>query len=152
MKNLKQNLTAVVVLGVLVFSLGILVFRQTRDAKSKDIYQRRARYVAAHKADAEERKQLERHKQDSNFYMVDQTKAWYVARSFVEDRLRAPGTAKWPCCAKDFTTYLGNRRYEIVSYVDAQNGFGALIRTRFRCIVDNDFGDQWGLESLTFYE
>lgn len=35
--------------------------------------------------------------------------------------------------AQDHTTVLGNARYRVQSYVDAQNGLGALVRSDYDC-------------------
>jgi len=76
-------------------------------------------------------------------YHVDKLGAWVAAQQFVLDRLKAPRTAKWPWASTDeLVTYLGNREYLINAYVDAQNSFGALIRTYFTCRVRDD-GDRW---------
>jgi hypothetical protein len=44
---------------------------------------------------------------------------------------------------------VGVGRYTVGSYVDAQNGFGALLRSRFVCrIAKIPGGDKWHLEDL----
>lgn len=80
----------------------------------------------------------------------DTYRAVDICHETARDRLKAPATAKFPGLGKitvqtttrDFTgklygrpimTPAGSRIIE--SYVDAQNSFGALIRTRFTCIV-----------------
>lgn len=51
----------------------------------------------------------------------------------VKDGLRAPRTAKFPW-AKQVS--FDGKTATLVSYVDAQNGFGAMIRTHYICTVD----------------
>jgi len=46
---------------------------------------------------------------------------------------------------------LGGGRYRVQSYVDAQNSFGAMIRTRYDCTVHWIGGDRWKLEDLKTY-
>ncbi len=46
-------------------------------------------------------------------------------------------------------TPLGGGRYQVDSYVDSQNGFGALLRRRFRAVVKR-LPRGWELESLRF--
>lgn len=60
--------------------------------------------------------------------------------------LKAPSTAKFPS-KFDWNINDGNSYFSVYSYVDAQNSFGAMMRTNFACIVyksDNyalcDFG------------
>lgn len=57
--------------------------------------------------------------------------AWVCAQNIVEDYLKSPSTAKF-CTFKDATvTYLGDDKYKVRGYVDAQNSFGATIREYF---------------------
>lgn len=58
-------------------------------------------------------------------------------------RLRSPGTADYPFGHVTTVTAVGANRYRLVSYVDAQNGFGAQVRSRFGCVVEGS-GDQLG--------
>ena len=67
----------------------------------------------------------------------------------VENNLKAPRTAKFPWLEE--AGYLGDGRYELVSYVDAQNVFGALIRTRYYCIVKYQ-DSHWSIENFAFLE
>lgn len=64
------------------------------------------------------------------------TGAWAYAQLFVERSLKAPSTAKFPFGgAHRDVKYLGNDEYEVNSYVDSQNSFGAMIRTKFKLII-----------------
>lgn len=74
--------------------------------------------------------------------------AWTMCQNFVEDRLRSPSTASYPWSWSDDTHYVGNGRFRINSYVDAQNAFGGEVRTEFMCEVEHKSGDRWGLVSL----
>jgi hypothetical protein len=76
--------------------------------------------------------------------------AWIKAKHFVTDNLEAPATAKFDDCTLQIcVTPLGMNRYSVSSYVDAQNSYGALIRTRWVAVVRQDC-DMWYLESLKF--
>lgn len=67
----------------------------------------------------------------------------------VEKRLKAPSTAKHPWGTSDYEiTNLGTNRYTVSSYVDSQNGFGAMIRTNYTATIKKS-GDSWRLEDLT---
>jgi hypothetical protein len=61
---------------------------------------------------------------------------------FIPDRLKAPATAKYTNAS--VTTSLGT--YTVTGSVDAQNSFGAQIRSNFICIMHSD-GDQWVLDN-----
>ena len=57
--------------------------------------------------------------------------AFYCATLIVEDYLKAPSTAKF-CKLSDATvTHLGNGEYMVTGWVDAENSYGAMIRSDF---------------------
>jgi len=63
--------------------------------------------------------------------------ALYAAcRDKAHSQLKAPATARFPEQNEKAVTLkvLPSGRGYVMSYVDAQNGFGALIRTKFRCV------------------
>ena len=68
-----------------------------------------------------------------------------AARMFVRDRLKSPSSAKFGTVS---ASSLGNSRYSFSGYVDAQNSFGAQIRTRFSGVVRYNDGT-WILESIS---
>ena len=58
------------------------------------------------------------------------------AKEFVRARLKAPSTAEFPgMFEQKQVERLPNHHYAVVSWVDAQNGFGAMIRTRYKADV-----------------
>lgn len=66
-----------------------------------------------------------------------------MAQRFVKDRLKAPSTADFPWSATAVTPN-GHCRHMVLGYVDAQNGFGAMIRSNW--IVDLEYlpnVDKW---------
>ena len=76
----------------------------------------------------------------------DKVTAYVIAKDFVENQLKSPGTAKWPWDNTDkVTKHLGNGEYTIRTYVDSQNSFGALIRTNFSCTVQYTGNEKWKL-------
>jgi hypothetical protein len=76
---------------------------------------------------------------------IDCDEAYIVAQAFMEQNLISPGSADfatWPtACAQQ-----PDSSFVIISYVDSQNMFGALIRTHFRCQVRHLSGD-WSIIS-----
>lgn len=61
--------------------------------------------------------------------------AMMKAQRHIKHMLKAPASAKWPGMFEDpsqHATKLADGTYMIHSYVDAQNGFGALVRTRYQ--------------------
>lgn len=63
--------------------------------------------------------------------------AYNYTEGFVKQRLKSPSTAEFPGLFEkaDHITELGNDEYRINSWVDSQNGFGAMIRSKFSCKI-----------------
>ena len=84
--------------------------------------------------------------------------AWVMAKQFVKDRLKSPGTAVFGGVLGDYqspeevVTDLGSGRFRIRAWVDAQNAFGAKIRNHFLCELEHAGDDRWRLLSLDFRE
>lgn len=64
--------------------------------------------------------------------------AYGGAKSIVEKQLQSPGSAQFakPSAPGVTIEKVGNCRYRVTSYVDSQNGFGALLRTDFTLTVE----------------
>ena len=75
--------------------------------------------------------------------------AWAYMQIFVEKRLKSPKSADFPFGGYEHVTDLGGGRYQVDSYVDAENSFGANIRTNFHGVIKSVDGG-WQLESLAF--
>lgn len=70
-------------------------------------------------------------KTDTNTARHSDDDAFYCAQLIVEDYLKAPSTAKF-CKLSDATvTHLGNGEYMVTGWVDAENSYGATIRSNF---------------------
>lgn len=74
--------------------------------------------------------------------------AWVMCQQYVENRLRSPSTASFPWGYSNYMSYQGDDRYRAVSYVDAENAFGAEIRTYFDCTVEYRGESNWSLITL----
>lgn len=84
----------------------------------------------------------------------DEYGAYQACKEFVRDRLRAPSTASFPDYF-DFDdeiviSHTGNE-YTIVSQVDSQNGFGAMLTAPWTCTV-TDTGSTWRLQDVFIVE
>jgi hypothetical protein len=60
----------------------------------------------------------------------------------VKDRLKAPGSADFPFGHGTSVVSAGPNTFRLVSYVDAQNAFGANLRTNFVCEAKWKGGDE----------
>lgn len=86
------------------------------------------------------------------------TKAAVICNNLVRQSLKSPSSAKFPWVPD--MSRRPNRDYYVTSYVDSQNGFGAMIRTDFTCnvrYVSDDFDawdspDSWDVVELNFLE
>ena len=78
------------------------------------------------------------------------TEAWAYMQIAVESKLKSPGSADFPFVkASDVVKHLGDNRYQVTSYVDATNSFGAEIRTYFDGVI-RDEDKRWVLEDISF--
>jgi len=66
--------------------------------------------------------------------MEDQIDLHIQAQQFVLQTLKAPSTAKFPALPYEVID-LGDGRYNIMSYVDSQNVFGAIIRSDWSVLM-----------------
>jgi hypothetical protein len=78
--------------------------------------------------------------------------AYLVSQDFIKRNLKAPSTATF---AKHNygedparVVKLDNGNYGVSIWVDSQNGFGAMIRTKFVLEVKPNGGDMWSLVSI----
>jgi len=85
---------------------------------------------------------------------VDAERAWRYCQDAVRARLKAPSTARFP--GREAVDGLvvkgsdGTVAYQVVSYVDAQNSFGAMIRTQFECVARKLPDGRWEVSSVSF--
>ena len=79
--------------------------------------------------------------------------AYIMMEDFIKSQLKSPSTAKFPgvfAGKLDHVSAIGNQTYIIRSYVDSQNGFGAIIRTNFIGKIKQIGANNWKLLSLEF--
>lgn len=65
----------------------------------------------------------------------NETGAYIMSQHYVKQQLRAPSTADFPWAHEISTLAIGDCKFKINAYVDAQNGFGAMLRTRYSAIM-----------------
>ena len=78
----------------------------------------------------------------------DKVGAFVMSKEFVIKRLKAPSTADFPWYDESFVTDLGGGEFRVSAYVDAQNSFGAKIRSNYTCVLKSTDGNNWTLESI----
>ncbi len=75
--------------------------------------------------------------------------AWYACRTFTEDRLKSPLTAKFERYNEDKVTQFNSVEWVVHLNVDSKNSFGAMMRSNIECRVRSE-GENWRL--ITFKE
>ncbi len=85
---------------------------------------------------------------------ITDTKVNIISQGYIEKLLNSPSTAKF---SKNSYTVksLGGGSYEVSSYVDSQNGFGAMIRSNYQITLAYSTGDwadlsSWDLQKIVF--
>lgn len=80
----------------------------------------------------------------------DVSDAYYMTKQFVTGRLKSPQTAEFPSRFDIKVLDMGNCQHIVYGYVDSQNGFGALVRTRYTATVKSVGNGKWILENIDF--
>jgi hypothetical protein len=77
--------------------------------------------------------------------------AFVMSQTFMKRRLKAPSTAGFPWYSDSEVSvfHRGGGVFQVKSYVDAQNSFGAKLRTHYLCELKDNGHDSWSLISLT---
>jgi len=79
------------------------------------------------------------------------TEAFVMSQSFVSQKLRSPATASYPWITDNAVSVkpTGECEFLVSAYVDSQNGFGAMIRSKYLIRVKYDkatgYWGAWGL-------
>ena len=75
--------------------------------------------------------------------------AFLMAKLFVTKRLKAPSTAKFADWDESHVTKINSGEYLVTSWVDSQNGFGAMLRKQYVCDLKTFDGKTWTLVQLS---
>jgi len=59
--------------------------------------------------------------------------AFYYSQSYVKSILKSPSTADFPFSDEAVVNKIGKDSFEVISYVDAQNSYGAMLRSNYVC-------------------
>lgn len=69
------------------------------------------------------------------------SRAFIISKSYIKQKIKTPATAEFPFLDYQSTS-LTPRTVEIRSYFDAQNNFGATVRTHYKIKMEQT-GDDW---------
>lgn len=75
--------------------------------------------------------------------VAGRTEAFIACKLEIKDRLKAPSSADFPYSGTATINDLGNQKFEVFSYVDAENSFGAKIRANWTCTVQFTDADHY---------
>jgi hypothetical protein len=69
----------------------------------------------------------------NNVKISNREEAFYTSETFLEDYLKAPSTAKFPIYSSSDVniSQIDSITYSVNSWVDAENSFGAMLRSRY---------------------
>jgi len=90
-------------------------------------------------------------KEDPNAWKTRDNKAsaYTMMQDFVQDYLKSPGSAKFEWISEpDCKIERNETIYDITSWVDSQNSFGALVRTKFNGVIEQLDNKNWALRYL----
>lgn len=76
--------------------------------------------------------------------------AYYCSQEVVKEKLKAPSTAKFPPYSSSFVKDNGNSKYTVHAYVDAQNSFGATVRTYYTVNITLKSNGYYSYSSVVF--
>lgn len=91
--------------------------------------------------------ETEQEKANRNEYNL-KFNAYYNSQQCVKELLKSPSTAEFPSGSEQFVTRIDEDTYLINSYVDSQNGFGAMLRTNYVCQITLNNNDTYTCDNV----
>lgn len=82
----------------------------------------------------------------------DSIGACLICKDFVQERLVAPRSAEFPSCSEAIVTKIDNDTWQVVSYVEAQNRMGVMLKAAYVCEVTYVGNDRWTLDDIYIEE
>ena len=81
------------------------------------------------------------------------TMAFVMANQRIKEQLKSPSTAKFPSITtKGVAVVKQEFTYTVTGYVDSQNSFGAVVRTRYQVIIEQVSKDDWRVKDISILE
>lgn len=80
----------------------------------------------------------------------DSTYAFVMSQNFVRRTLKSPSSAKFPNITSSGVSArnLGGCRHQVDAYVDAQNSFGAMVRSQYSVEMKYNSDNTWSASNL----
>jgi hypothetical protein len=80
--------------------------------------------------------------------MPTEVDALLNSRTFVERSLKAPSTAEFASSGESTVVKINDSTFTVLSYVDAQNSFGGMMRSKYSCQITFMPGAQVEVDNL----
>jgi len=75
---------------------------------------------------------------NGNSEYIDKHDAIVQAETYVKDSLKSPKSAKFSGITETHATEISTNEWEVTGWVDAENSFGANIRSNYRVVMEVD--------------
>lgn len=139
-KRSKSKLLKIILFSLLAF-LALLIIaafitavtsspeeNKARDERLKQLEQKEQ---LEEKAEKEKELKEEEEKNRKHYSKID---ALLQSRVYIENQLKSPGSAEFDS-SLDGVVQTNDTTFTVKSYVDSQNGYGALLRTHYSCKI-----------------
>lgn len=139
-KKPKSKLLKIILLSLLAFIALLIIAAfitaitsSPEESKARDerIKQREQKELLEEKAEKEKQQKAEDEKNRKHYGKMD---ALVQSQVYIENKLKSPGSAKFDS-STDGVIQTNDTTFTVISYVDSQNGYGALLRTHYSCKV-----------------
>lgn len=74
--------------------------------------------------------------------------AYTMSQTFVKEKLKSPSTAEFTCDYEKDVNQISDSMFVVNGFVDSQNGFGAMLRSSYRCTLLFKPNDMVSCENL----
>lgn len=122
-------------------------------AEEKAAEEKAVAYDKAKKIEDKKKAEAEKALEDSSISIAEGVELQSAAKRWVEQVIKAPSTAEYPGSWLDpydgWSIAQNKSIYEISSYVDSQNSFGAMIRSKYYMKI-NDTGGSYKMLKFVF--
>ena len=78
--------------------------------------------------------------------------AYFNSQECVKELLKSPSTAEFPYGSEQFVTQIDEDTFIINSYVDSQNSFGEMLRTKYVCQITLTGNESYTCDSVNLLE
>ncbi|MBX3042871.1 MAG: hypothetical protein KIT33_12115 [Candidatus Kapabacteria bacterium] len=145
----KYTLLAFIGFIVVLFVVSI-INESSKSPEQREIEERARLAHESVEREAKENQKLQKEKEKAN---SNEIAAITFSQIFVKDNLKSPSTAKFGNIREYTANNIDLGKWTVTGYVDSQNSFGAVIRTKYAVTIQYDVkNDKWTLEQINFFE